>query len=282
MKVDDIHQHLAPYYHKVKPYYEKAKPYYNQAKVYIQKNMIKKYFFIGILGWILFGRWLYSGSTTTTTSLSEYTVATGNIQNTIEAYGSIELVDEQKIRFNQQGEVTKVYFKKWSDIKKWDIIAELDQGSVESNILQAEISLQNARLQLDETVNGDRSTAILQAENNLEQSKLKLDIAQQEYDNLSWDLNNSGTVTDTETTMANARLSIQNYIIEGDKKIEQMSDILSKYDYQQYIWAQDQDRSSRIAVDNAMITASNKYTALKWYFATGLTSTDDRSKLVIW
>jgi hypothetical protein len=59
------------------------------------------------LGW-----WLQSSSATPTTNISEYTVTTGNIQNTIEAYGSIELVDEQKIRFNQQGEVTAVYFKK--------------------------------------------------------------------------------------------------------------------------------------------------------------------------
>ncbi|MEI8091197.1 MAG: hypothetical protein WCG98_02905 [bacterium] len=45
--------------------------------------------------------------------------------------------------------------------------------------------MENAKLQLDETLNGDRSAQILQAENNLEQSKLKLEIAQQEYDDLS-------------------------------------------------------------------------------------------------
>jgi hypothetical protein len=55
---------------------------------------------------------MQSGTAATTTSTSEYTVTTGTIQNTIDAYGSIQLVDEQKIRFNQQGEVTQVYFKK--------------------------------------------------------------------------------------------------------------------------------------------------------------------------
>ncbi|MEI6118726.1 MAG: hypothetical protein WCP92_05910 [bacterium] len=55
---------------------------------------------------------MQSTSTTATTSTSEYTVTTGNIQNTIDAYGSINLVDEQAIRFNQQGNVTAVYFKK--------------------------------------------------------------------------------------------------------------------------------------------------------------------------
>jgi multidrug efflux pump subunit AcrA (membrane-fusion protein) len=65
------------------------------------------------LGW-----WIQSGTATTTTNVSTYTVATGSIENTIEAYGTIELVDEQKIRFNQQGEVTKVYFKKSDTVKK--------------------------------------------------------------------------------------------------------------------------------------------------------------------
>ncbi|MEI7920117.1 MAG: hypothetical protein WCH65_08465 [bacterium] len=55
---------------------------------------------------------MQSSNTTTTTNAAEYIVATGNIQNTIEAYGTIALVDEQKIRFNQQGDVTAVYFKK--------------------------------------------------------------------------------------------------------------------------------------------------------------------------
>ncbi|MEI7563893.1 MAG: hypothetical protein WCJ39_10075 [bacterium] len=63
-------------------------------------------------------------------------------------------------------------------------------------------------------MNGDRSAQILQAQNNLDQSKAKLDIAQQEYQNLLDDQNNSGTISDTETTMQNAILDIQNYIIE--------------------------------------------------------------------
>jgi multidrug resistance efflux pump len=136
-------------------------------------------------------------------------------------------VDEQKIRFNQQGEVTAVYFKKGDEVKKGDIIAELDQSSVESSILQAEINLQNAQLQLDETVNGDRSAQILQAQNNLEQSKIKLDVAQKEYTNLLDTQSDSGTISDTETTMANARLDVQSYIVEGRRMLDQVKTIFN-------------------------------------------------------
>ena len=262
-----IKNHMVTYFHKV--------------KTYTHHHLIKKYFFIGIVIWVLLGWRMQSGSSTAITNVSEYTVATGNIQNTIEAYGSIELVDEQKIRFNQQWDVTAVYFRKGDTVKKWDVIAELDQSSVESNILQAEIGLENAKLQLDETLNGDRSAQILQAENNLEQSKLKLEIAQQEYDDLSWDQTSVDTVSDTETIMANARLDVQNYILEWGKTINQINtDVLNTYQYQQYIWGS--TSSLKLAADNAIADASTKLKALQSYFATGMTSTDDRNLLLVW
>jgi multidrug resistance efflux pump len=67
----------------------------------------------------------------------------------------------------------------------------LDQKSVENSILQAEIDLANAQLQLQDVLDGNTEAQILQAENNLEQSKLKLDIAQQEYEDLLEDFNGS-------------------------------------------------------------------------------------------
>jgi multidrug efflux pump subunit AcrA (membrane-fusion protein) len=92
--------------------------YYHKAKTFAHQNLIKKFFFIGVVGGILLGWRIQSTGSTTTTSISEYTVVTGNIQNTIDAYGSINLVDEQAIRFNQQGNVTAVYFKKGDQVKK--------------------------------------------------------------------------------------------------------------------------------------------------------------------
>lgn len=232
-----------------------------------------------MIGWILFGWWIQSGSSTTVSSVVEYVVATWNIQNTIEAFGSIELVDEQKIRFNQQWEVTKVYFKKGDTVKKGDIIAELDQNSVQSNILQSEINLQNAKLQLDETLNGDRSAQILQAQNNLEQTKMKLDISQQEYENLLEDQTNSGTISDTETILANARLDIQNYIVEGTRTLDAVNKILT--DYKDYVGMENLSMLKNDA-NMAISTAYTKLSIIKIYFATGLTSTDNKDNIRNW
>lgn len=262
--------------------------YYDKTKQHATNHLIKKYFFIGLVGWLLLWWYFQSSKTTTTTNVSEYTVALWNIQNTIEAYGSIQLVDEQKIRFNQQWEVTKVYFKKWTEVKKWDIIAELDQNSVQSSILQSEINLQNANLQLDETLNGDRSAQILQAQNNLEQSKLKLNIALQEYDTLSWDQNNSGTISDTETTMANTRLDVQNYIIEWEKTINRIDTIFWATEaYKQYndnfeIYLSAKNSSYKDATNSSIILVYNRLSNLNNYYNSRSGSELDKQELLEW
>ncbi len=232
---------------------------------------------------------MQSSNTTTTTNAAEYIVATGNIQNTIEAYGTIALVDEQKIRFNQQGDVTAVYFKKWDTVKKWDIIAELDKSSVESNILQAEIGVENANLQLDETLNGDRSAQILQAQNNLDQSKLKLNISQQEYDNLVEDQNNSGTISDTETTLATIKLDIQDYITAGEKVINGLdtifgvSDAYKRYNDAYEIYLSAKNSAYKSATENSLQTAYTRLANLKNYFKSRSTdSGNDKEELLQW
>ena len=171
---------------------------------------------LGIVIGLLFSWW---GNDTTTNNFTEYIVSTWDITNSIKAYGSAELVDEQQLRFNQQGEVIAVYFKKGDEVKKGDIIAVLDQKSVENSILQAEIDLANAQLQLQDVLDGNTEAQILQAENNLEQSKLKLDIAQQEYEDLLEDFNGSWSLNDKETTYKTTALDIKDYIAQGERML---------------------------------------------------------------
>lgn len=216
MKLNNIKEASVKNYAKAKKYIE-SHPHYNKVKTFMIFHFIKKYFIIGaILGvWsgFIFNIWWKEEIRENVTT---YVVSSWTIINSIKSYWSAELVDEQQLRFNQQGEVTAVYFKNWDAVKKWDIIAELDKTSVENNIIQSEINLQNAKLQLDETLNGDnREAQILQAENNLEQSKVKLAIAKQEYEAMLEDQKySSNTINDTVTTLEKTKLDIQNYLIE--------------------------------------------------------------------
>jgi len=203
--------------------------YLEKAKEYFLDNFLLKYFWL----WIIIGLWttLLFGIgqwNNNDWSTIQYTVTVWDIEDSIKAYGTAELVDEQELRFNQQWEVTAVYFNDGDIVKKWDIIAELDQDSVINNITQAEISLQNAQLSLNEVLNGNSDSQILQAENNLEQSKLKLEVAKQEYQNLLTEKKNfianqtnsiSGSVSNYDSSLANMKIELQNIISEWKKTL---------------------------------------------------------------
>ena len=84
-------------------------------------------------------------------------------------------MDEQELRFNQAGKITAVYFQDGDTISKGDTIAELDKTDVLNEIRQAEISLSNSQLSLQELIDGDTELSILKAENSiLRQNKKSL------------------------------------------------------------------------------------------------------------
>lgn len=250
--------------------------HYEKSKIYVKSNFIKSFFAIWII--LGLGLWYYlnSWSSNSDSTTIEYTIDFWNITNSIKAFWSAEIVDEQQLRFNQQWEVTAVYFKKWDEVKKWDIIAELDQDSVLNDILQAEINLANSRLQLEETLKWNKESQILQAENNLEQTKLKLNIAKEEYINLIEDLNNSWSLSDKETTLRTAHLDIQNYIIEWEKIINQLDTIFGvtigykNYNdsYEIYLWAK--NSSYKNETERLILLSYNNLWQLKDYYTSSL------------
>jgi len=135
------------------------------------------------------------------------TVATGDIKQTIKALGSTSVVNEQKIRFNQTGKVTKVNVKEGDNIKKDQIIAELDQTDVNNTIAQNKISYENAVASLATTLKGNDESKILQAQASVSSSQHKLDIANEELANL-------------QTTAANKITTLQNSVKETQISLE--------------------------------------------------------------
>lgn len=281
--------------------YQQAKTYvlwnkgYIMAKGYTLRSFIKTYFFIGIVLGIGIGFLLPIGDKDTSTSnVTQYTVGTWDITNSIKAYGSAELVDEQQLRFNQQWEVIAVYVKKGAEVKKWDIIAVLDQKTVENSILQAEIDLANAQLQLDDVLEWNTQAQILQAENNLQQSKLKLDIAQQEYADLLEDFNGSWAVNDKETTYKTTSLDIQEYITQWERiiiELDKLFGVTSTYtkdndDFEVYLSAKN---TSYKSTTNSLISLSynnlkdlkTKYALLSWDLSSAASWSNARNNLLV-
>lgn len=157
-----------------------------------------------------FGVYSFWGNTeedASSESLKVTTVEKGNIRQTIEVQGSAELVDEQELRFNQAGKITAVYFQDGDTISKGDTIAELDKTDVLNEIRQAEISLSNSQLSLQELIDGDTELSILKAENSIFETKQKITIAEKNVALAIVDEKN--TVEELESELALAEKEVE-------------------------------------------------------------------------
>ena len=116
----------------------------------------------------------------TTSEVKTAKVIRGNLSVTVKAMGQAELVNEQQLRFNKSGTIEVVNFSDGDRVKKDEIIAKLDKEEVLNDIKQAEITLENARLDLQDLLNNDISTEKLKIENSIRDNERKVEIAQNE------------------------------------------------------------------------------------------------------
>ena len=219
----------------MKSNYEKFRDFLLNQIRFITKN--KKNLIITIVCLALLGYGLYSilwKSDSTTSREISTTIKKWDIKSSIKVIWSSELVSEQTLRFTQQWKITAVYVKAWDKIKKWQLIAELDKQSVKNKIRQAELQLQNSRLQLQELLEWNDKSQILQAENNLDQAKLKLDTMKQTYDNLVFEKNNFiankstyvwSVDSSNQKTINSTVLDVQNSLYEWEEILSMLDEI---------------------------------------------------------
>ncbi|NUJ97820.1 efflux RND transporter periplasmic adaptor subunit [Candidatus Gracilibacteria bacterium] len=121
---------------------------------------------------------------TTTQQEEVVKVEKGNIVETVDVVGSSELVDEQKLKFTQQGKVVKVNVKEGDTIKKGQIIAELDKTQPNYKIEQAKLSLENSKLKLQDLLgNSVDASQVLSSKKTIEDTKNKMELLDLEINN---------------------------------------------------------------------------------------------------
>jgi RND family efflux transporter MFP subunit len=121
---------------------------------------------------------------TTTQTEEPAIVEKWNISKTVDVVGSAELVDEQKLKFTQQGTIVKVNVKEGDTIKKWQIIAELDKTQTNYKVEQAKISLENAKLKLQDLLgNSVDASQVLGSKKTIEDTKNKMELLDVEINN---------------------------------------------------------------------------------------------------
>lgn len=111
---------------------------------------INKVWFFAVLGIILaVVVWVLSSNKTSEEVTFVYEkVATTNIQNTVTATGTVQPVDTVAIGTQVSGRIDKIYVDYNSQVKKGQVLAELDKKNLTSQLNSARANLQMARATL--------------------------------------------------------------------------------------------------------------------------------------
>lgn len=149
----------------------------------------------------------FGSKTTAKETIIEATVKTWSIENSIKIIWSAQLVDEQKMRFNQNWKVAIVNFKDGDSVKKWDIIAELDKEDALNEIKQAEISLASSQVKLQELLKGPEQATLLKAQNDVSSNENKITVANQELSNLQQE--KLSKIQDLQNQIENSKNNLQ-------------------------------------------------------------------------
>ena len=171
----------------------------------------KKYFVLWMIIVLALNYSTFYKASSTTTNTSKTTtlkVWTWTIKSSIETNWSAELVNEQSIRFTQTWKVESVSYKAWDKVKKWDIIATLDNTDWKNSVKQAQISLDNAKIALEELYKEADASKISQAKNAITSTEQSIEVAKKELENLN-------------TTKTNWLNDIKNNISNLQKELEQ-------------------------------------------------------------
>ena len=106
--------------------------------------------------------------------IEEYEATVWEIKNSIEVSWSSELIDEQSLRFTREWTITAVYYSDWDKVSKWDIIAEIDNADWVQSVNNAQISLSNAKLNLEQLYKEAEEVQVLQGQNSVASAKWDL------------------------------------------------------------------------------------------------------------
>ncbi|MCT4616888.1 MAG: efflux RND transporter periplasmic adaptor subunit [Candidatus Gracilibacteria bacterium] len=138
----------------------------------------------------------------------------GDIKNSIDVVGEAELVDEQSLSFNKTGTITKIYFSAGDNVKKGDIIAQLDDSDGYDAIEEAKLNLENAKINLQQLYEEADESKKLSAQNDIDNTQNSIEITKKEIENLQTSQKNdlekqSKDITNLQKELENLNSSLQ-------------------------------------------------------------------------
>lgn len=165
------------------------------------------------------------------TELSYEAVSLWDLKESIDTFWSAELVNEQSIKFNKIGTITKVNFKDGESVKKWDIIAELDNAAWQATVKDAQINVDNAKLSLEQLYKKTSESEILKAQNTIESGQKNIENASKELENLK--ITQASALKDAKKSIENAKSDLitlkKNYDLAKNDLELQKQNLSSSY-----------------------------------------------------
>ncbi len=172
-------------------------------------------------------------------SFDESVVSRGDINETIKVSGRAELINEQALRFNLTGSVSNVHVSEGDEVGKDQLIMELDKTDLNNEIKQAEISLSNSEITLENLRKGNSEAEILKAQNsfaqlerNIEQNEVSFSITKQQYDLNVKNLGNAIAAAEQDLENKQRLYDIADRNLNSTKLTEERNLKVSEVDYE--------------------------------------------------
>ena len=138
------------------------------------KKIFSFKWFITFLIIIWIGYWVYKWYINTinqnTTLTINATIKKWSINDSISSIWTADLINDQKIRFNQNGTISAIHVKQWDTVKKWKLLVELDKTDLNNSIKQAQVGLNDAKIKLQQDLNPAQQKDILNAQSSIDNS----------------------------------------------------------------------------------------------------------------
>lgn len=102
-------------------------------------------------------------------------VLRGVLKQTVEATGNIDSKEELDLRFENAGKIVRIYKQTSAQVKKGEILAELDNSVLNAGVAQANASVAQAQANLDKIMAGNTPEYIAGLQASLDKAKADLD-----------------------------------------------------------------------------------------------------------
>ncbi|MCT8978561.1 HlyD family efflux transporter periplasmic adaptor subunit [Clostridium sp. CX1] len=148
----------------------------------------KKVVIIGIIALAVVGMGVSSYAKAKKAKVKEVTLAKVTKKKVVQsasAEGNVEAKYRNDIALNPSQKVVKVLVSEGQQVKKGDILVELDVADYENQIQKAKLNLSNAQSTLNQLLGTGIAADRSNAQNGLSQAQITLENAQRNYDDLS-------------------------------------------------------------------------------------------------